>query len=381
MFIIFIFSAVLTVGCTERTDQSGLNILPFPSGSATPAATSSPHTSEEPQNLADTSGLETIYGIVPADLVDSHLSKQYFSALVKHYKASIEEPDNTTYGLEGYPFQLFAIAPFENGALLLAGYTIDQDFPDLYYMEGEKVLFKVTEAEYFSLNYTVFKNHTISYGLTLAEGESNRSVKTVGTFANGEVIERSSKPIGNYKRGYILIANGQTWLSSIKFFDQSGNFVTDETSDNIGWNESCYHWKDKPTEVWNVQRYTQMRNNTVDRNAVNALVLRLGGDENENNEMHAFTDDGSAGIQYVWRSHNNLNNGCAVKSTQKIEIDNLPPDAEVYWVDIERDDGTDENIADLLVRGDLQTPDKPGVYCLIVKADGMIHTLFVEVAQ
>ena len=68
--------------------------------------------------------------------------------------------------------------------------------------------------------------------------------------------------------------------------------------------------------------------------------------------MNAFVDDGEAGIRYVWCSHNNLANQCGMEPSEKLDIENLPPDAEVFWVDIEKDDGTDGNIADLLVKGE-----------------------------
>ena len=97
--------------------------------------------------------------------------------------------------------------------------------------------------------------------------------------------------------------------------------------------------------------------------------------------MNVFADNGGAGIHYVWHSHNNLANQCRMELSEKLDIVNLPPDAQAYWVDIEKDDGTDENIADLLVKGELKAPDKPGAYCLIVKADGFIHTLFVVVEK
>jgi hypothetical protein len=120
---------------------------------------------------------ETIYGVQPLDLVNNELSKKYFPALVKAYKSALEDPDKESLGRTEYPFQLFAIEPFEGGALLLAGYTIDQDYPDLYYMEGENILSQVTGAEYFSLNYTVFINHTISYGLMLDSFDKPSSLK------------------------------------------------------------------------------------------------------------------------------------------------------------------------------------------------------------
>lgn len=280
--------------------------------------------------------------------------------------------------MEEFPFQLFAAEPFEEGALLFAGYTRDQDHPVLYYVEGDK-LFYTVGPEYFSLNYTVFKDHTVSYGITLAdEGDFKQSVKTLGTFANGAAGEYISHDNGDHFKGYILIAEGQTWLTSIEFFDSEGRFVTDEKSYQIGWNQDCYHWKGKPTEVWNVQRYTPMNDITKYKYIVNRLMFRYGEAENEAAEMHAFAS-GGAGIQYVWRSHNNLVNQCYAATSETIMIDNLPPGAQIYWVDIERDDGTDEGVAELLVKGDLQTPDKPGAYCLIVKADGYFHTLFVVV--
>ena len=371
----FIFAVMFTAGCagTERTD---LNISPVPSTTDVPAKT--PY---EPDEEEISQQPETIYGVAPVDWVNSELSREYFPRLVKAYKSMITEPDNERYVREEYPFQLFAAEPFEGGALLFAGYTIDQDYPDLYYMEGGELICQAVESEYFSLNYTVFKDHTISYGLTLAdEVDFKQSVKTVGTFANGAADEYTSHDKGDYFKGYILIAEGQTWLTSIEFFDSEGRFVTDEKSYQIGWNQDCYHWKGKQTEVWNVQRYTPMNDITTYKYSLNRLMFRYGEAENEATEMHVFADNG-AGIHYVWRSHNNLVNECGAKTSEKIDIMNLPPDAQIYWADIERDDGTDEGVADLLVKGDLQAPDKPGAYCLIVKADGYIHTLFVVVEK
>lgn len=367
----FFISAIFIAGCakTGRTELDSSPSLPSPTSRASALIES---------GTAELSQLETIYGVAPVDWVDSKLSREYFPRLVKAYKATISEPDNESYGMDGYPFQLFAAEPFEEGALLFAGYTIDQDFPELYYLEGDK-LYCAVGSEYFSLNYTVFRDHTISYGFTLDDaGSVNRSVKTVGSFANGETDESLSCSGNGYWHRYILVADGQTWLSSIDFFDSEGGFVTDENSNQIGWNQDSYHWVGKPNEVWNVQRYTQMRDDTEYQHG---LVLKYGGSWEYETEMHAFADDGGAGIQYVWRSHNNLvNQGFAVPA-QEIFIKNLPSDAQIYWVDIERDDGKDESIGELMERGGLLTPDEAGVYCLLVKANGFIHTLFINVEE
>ena len=327
------------------------------------------------QSTAAAVGLETIYGVVPVDLVQNSLSEKYFPLLVKAYKASLSEPDKPANGVQEFPFQLFAIEPFENGALLLAGYTIDQGYSNLYYMEDDKIVSQASDAEYFSLNYTVYKNHTISYGYTIDEGDK-LAVKTKGTFASGEVVERSALHIENFKRGYILIADGQTWLYSIQFFDKDNQLVTDEDSCELGWNQDCYHWIGKPTTVWNVQRYTQMLEIPVNQMDKYKPVIKYGDYEGE---MNAFAEDSDAGIRYVWRGHNNLWNEMQTAPTESLTIDNLPADAQIFWVNIEEDDGKDISDEDLLVKGDLQTPTVPGSYCLLVKADGLVYTRFVVV--
>lgn len=327
------------------------------------------------QSTSKSVGLQTIYGVMPVDLVQNSLSEKYFPLLVKAYRESLSEPDKAQAGGEEYPFQLFAIEPFENGVLLLAGYTIDQGYSILYYMEEGKIISQASDSEYFSLNYTVYKNHTISYGYTIDEGEK-LAVKTMGTFASGEVVERSSDVVENYKRGYILIADGQTWLSSIQFLDKDDRLVTDQNSNEIGWNQSSYHWMGKPTYVWNVQRYTQMLETPVYQMDKYKPVIRY---EDYEGEMNVFAEDSSAGIQYVWRGHNNLWNEMETGPAESLAIDNLPDDAEVYWVNIEEDDGGSLGGKELLVKGDLQTPKTPGAYCLLVKAEGLIYTRFVVI--
>jgi len=371
---ICIFISVIFFGCADEDTLHRSNISPALTENITPTA----HINELFNQ--DKVKMDSIYGVMPVDWVNNDISNEYFPLLVKAYKETISEPDNEHLGLNSFPFQLFAVEPFEKGVLLFAGYTIDQDYPDLYYMKDDRLLFYAVGSEYFSLNYTVFKEHTISYGLTLSDDINvNRSVKTVGAFANGEIVEQISNENKNNLHGYILVAQGQTWLSSIRFFDEKGNFITDEHSYQIGWNQCDYHWKGKPYEVWNVQRYTQMYDNAMSKYAENTLTYRHGEAEDETTPLHVFIDDGREGIQYVWRSHNNLVNQCEANPSQNIKIDNLPPDASIYWVNIEDDTGTDENINKILKEGSLQTPDKPGAYCLIIKSDKLIHTLFIEV--
>jgi hypothetical protein len=94
--------------------------------------------------------------------------------------------------------------------------------------------------------------------------------------------------------------------------------------------------------------------------------------------MNFFVDDPQAGWQYLWRGNNNLWNGFQGKKPE-ISIDNLPVNAEIYWVDIEKDDGSGNDISDLIVKGNLQPPKDPGSYCLIIKTGGFLYTTFVVV--
>lgn len=368
-FIIFIVILTVLNACIE-TSNEGKTPADTSAGKTTGSVTAA---SAMPGS--DTLTPETIYGIQPADLVNNELSKKFFSALVKAYKSTLKWPDNESFGRAEYPFSLFAIEPFEGGALLFAGYTADSH-PCLYYMEGNEVLAQITEAEYFSLNYTVFKNHTISYGIMLQSFNGPDSVKVIGSFANGEVVERGSAN----QRGYILVASGQTWLSSIKFFDKYGNITEDERSGEIGWNQRYYHWKGKRTEIWNVQRYTQLLEKPKhEYNNNNNLMIRFSNNDSEH-EMNFFVDDPQAGWQYLWRGHNNLWNQCSGKNLE-ISVNNLPENAQIYWVDIEKDDGSGNNISGLLVKGSLQPPKDPGSYCLIIRTGNLLYTMFVVVEQ
>ena len=159
-----------------------------------------------------TSEIESIAGGEPIDLADNEISHAFLPHLVREAKRIY--PYLETADVE--PFKLFAAVPFEDGALLLAGTAVSEDYPALYYMIGETVVAVNHDAEYFSSNYAVYKGKTIAYGRMLGEYSPEGFLNTTevkGYFANGqEAVARSILPdtMSDTAGGYILVADGET---------------------------------------------------------------------------------------------------------------------------------------------------------------------------
>lgn len=383
--------AVLLAGC-----GAGLGSATSPKASVV----SSPQTNASPSITAASPSpiteIEFIAGGVPIDIADNETSRAYLPYLVKEAKRI--QPD-----LEGssspYPFKLFAAVPFQGGALMLAGTAISEDYPMLYYMVGEKVVAINYGAEYFSSNYTVFQGVTIAYGRMVGVYTKNPYVYATGvkaTFAGGQEVKAQSfvpDTLPDTQGGYILVADGETWLTGLEFYRPDGTLLTDMThTDEYGWDQDSWLYRGTAAEIFNLQHLTQF--STWDEQPIAYTVITDGG---ISAPLNAFFDDGMD-ISYLWRNNNILHHmrGSApsvpltVASYPDIitELDYpertdgvpLPNSAEVYWFDLSNEDGTQKDFDALLKPGKLVTPDEDGLYLLVIRDNGWWYdqVIYVE---
>ena len=346
-----------------------------------------------------TTEIESIAGTAPIDLADNDISHAFLPYLVLEAKRIYPDLEITNPGPYQEPYKVFAAVPFKDGALLLAGTAVSQDYPVLYYMVGENVVAVNDDAEYFSSNYTVFQGCTIAYGRMLGEYTTNPFIYATGvkaTFANGqETSVQSFVPdtLPDTAGGYILVADGETWLSSLDFYNSDGTLLTDMTHTvEFGWNKESWLYRSTDAEIFNLQHLTQF--STVDLQPAEAYAAIP--DNGASAQMIAFYDDGMD-ISYLWRNNNILHQmmQCAAGSALRVasypplaewkdvsersDGTPLPTDAQISWFDLSNEVGTVKDYASLLVPGDLETPDKAGQYLLIIRDSGWWFVLAVQV--
>ncbi len=333
--------------------------------------------------------IETIAGSAPIDLADNEISHAYLPYLVKEAKRISPYLEITDPGLYEQPYKVFAAVPFKDGALLLAGTAVSEDYPVLYYMVGENVIAVNDDAEYFSSNYTVFQGCTIVYGRMVGVYTEDPYVYATGvkaTFANGQETEAQSfvsNKLPDTAGGYILAADGETWLSGLNFYRPDGTLLTDMTrTDEYGWDQDVWLYRGTAAEIFNLQHRTQF---TTWPETARSYIATL--DNGMSAPLSAFYDDGTD-LSYLWRNNNILHHmrdsapgvPLTVASYPDIitELDYpersdgvpLPDSAKVYWFNLSNEDGTRKDFNALLKPGKLVTPDETGPYLLVIDEGG-----------
>ncbi len=301
---------------------------------------------------------------------------------------SAQEGANERLALSGpEQFVLNAAVPFEQGALI-CGHTLadGEDYTELYYIENGRITYRTEYSECWSLNFTLFKDHTIAYGTSI--GWDNGVNHVTAEFADGQTASQSftNIPFISEKRGwadgvvitagYILVADGQTWVKDIGFYSHDGTLFDDWRSELFGWivlgSDTPFVWAGQSNEIWTVYSYTPMRSNDNTETIKEIigsypLAVRANGQEVVS---RPFLLSEQLGVEATWRNNNSYRWAVEVSHAADIDIQGLMENDEVFWVSLDADDGSCPPDYKSLISS--SPPDKAGNYCLLIHHDGVV---------
>lgn len=317
--------------------------------------------------------------VVVKDYSNNDTSKQILNDFTDVINEELAEMAGSDDRLRWHGKKLFMIdasVPFEYGSLI-CGYIImeGEAYCNLYYFEDSSIKYRTFDSDVWSLNFTVYRGHTIAYGGFLGwhNGKVIMQDKVNVQFANGQTVSNSFSNISfDYNDdseevitdGYIAIADGQTWIENIEFIGNNGKVEDDWHSDLFKFTLT-YLWKDKPNEIWTVYRYNQMLSKDEMQKLWEQSPVSVFIDGEEIGAEHFLLDE-SINIEYIWRSNrnSNYNDVRKIKSVSDITIEGIDDKDEVIWIDLDKDDGSSEKCFDNLR---LDTPpEEPGNYCLVI---------------
>lgn len=163
--------------------------------------------------------------------------------------------------------------------------------------------------------------------------------------------------------GYILIADGQTWIKNIEFYGECGEVHND-------WHSHIFNfdgrdgWEGQRNEIWNTYNYVNM-NTENDWNIINEFMPIKVLVNGELNHIMPSIRYKQVGMEYIWRSNNIFHKSAEVNDFSQIEIIGLHDNDEVIWIDIDKDEGSPITDYDKLKLD--EAPKDKGNYCLIIK--------------
>ena len=340
--------------------------------------------------------------VLVQDYANNKTSRKYLNDFKNALYREPKTGNYVNFGDQEEVFLISAAVPFEDGVLICA-YEMGggETYCDLYYLEDGNITYRTLTSDCWSFNYTVFKNHTIAYGMS-SEGEHGfglgRLPESVAVqFADGTTAtQRFSnipyKSVEGWENcyegstdGYIFIANGQTWGKDIKYYDKDGRMRRDWRSYWKETGDEIYAWEGQSNQIWNFFIFNVMCRNDY-RKAESAVTPVRICENGEEVETEKFLLDDSIGLEYVWRNRNCYFRGISeVKKASEIWIKGLRDGDDVLWAALDRDDGSP--IQDYATLCSREAPKKKGNYLLIVRHNGdhipvfenMYYTKFVRI--
>jgi len=327
--------------------------------------------------------------VLVQDCANNETSQKY---LFDFANALNREAEDCHYADKKNVFLINSAVPFEDGVLFSAYELGDGErYCSLYYIENGDITYHTLMSDCWSFNYTVFRNHTIAFGLssegTYGFGEGSLPDSVTVWFADGTTASQRFSNIPSkivegceYFRqfgsgGYILVADGQTWIRDIKFYDKNGRERDDWRTYLKETDGEVYAWRDRAHEIWNYSIFNVMYGNDYGHevNAVAPVRIYENGEELETEDFLLGND---IGLEYVWRNRNcYFYRGISkVHMASEIEIKGLRDGDDVLWVALDRDDGS--TIQDYATLCSREAPAEKGNYMLIVRHNGSNFPVF-----
>lgn len=385
MILIASVLIVVAIACTDAVTEEPAGALGPGSESAVsmehdPEASPMPGTSfyptAAPQDETPVGELEYMFSN------RANAGGSMLRALYGHFRTAYKDPGHFDRLLErGHLINVYAARDFKDGTLAVADFAYEGEmFPDLFYIKDGAVVSRTYGTDPWSIHYTRLSGSTIAYGKSFAwDGGILASTHAEATFMNGRT-DSIAMPVTAEEKdsttGFILIAEGDTWLGALAIYD-SETLVTDDHNDQFQYSgttrasifgRTCYLPMYTP-EVW------QRRFENSDKVKLIAGGERLG--------MTPLYKETGALLADTWRSCEHRIMLFAVAPDALIPPEGLETGdiLHVYWADISLDDGTEEGMArclsepiglDSLVQGTktgilCSTPGKPGQYVFIIE--------------
>lgn len=389
---------LLLSGCAASKQNDPVS-QPLPS-SLEQSATNKPESSNDTVKKDTLPRTVEYEYVIVQDYADNEVSRSVLSDFGEACNKELSMKERADYHLRNFGKDLFLInaaAPFEEG-VLICGHVMmgGEDYCKLYYLENGDINYSAEDSDIWSLNYTVFRDHTIAYGKALGwDNGIFTQKKVVARFANNQTISQnfSNIPFESKKdggrdeevvtAGYILIADGQTWVKNIEFYGQDGGVEDNWQSDQFIFGPSCI-WKNQPNEIWTTYRYTEMlsRNDISIMNEITPIIIKVNCIKVE---TQSFLVNEQIGLEYIWRNNNHYHSVVEIKDVSEIKIEGLDDDDEVLWIALDQDKGTElTNFAVLRLHN---PPQEKGNYCLLIKHDGnlvlknqnMYYSVFIRI--
>lgn len=322
---------------------------------------------------------------------DIGVSDEVKEALYTYYRTgngrSPERFDK--HAADGVKISVYAQRSYHEGVLVVADFYLDGEVdPDLHYIEKGRVAYCTQNSDCWSINYTRLFGGTIVYGDSFAwdNGRKETTHATV-TFMDGQTerVEMQNQSEGTHA-GYIFVANGETWLSSLQLWngdalaadDRDGQFVVDPEREP---------WKDSILSIRNRTRYAEM--NSPEQHAsfgsrqtlssvLAAVELTSGGLQENAGEgtavsLRVWDKQSELALSDLWRSNNHMVSYATAASASdfSLRLLNRPSYEEVghmRWVELGADDGTQESLLSYVTEVDFKNiadwapPAKKGHY-------------------
>lgn len=313
--------------------------------------------------------------VIVQDYADNDTSKAVIDqlAFALNEEAAAREYNTAFFGHEVFIIQ--AAIPFENGALICGRILHDgENPPELFYIENGQITHRTQSSDVWSLNYTVFKGHTIAYGSSLERWDNAciMQQRVSVQFANGESgsVVFGNRPYHNQKKhwdnaevttdGYILTANAHTWVQSLDFYGHDGRIDDECKMDLFDFGRI---WAGQPNEAWNQYHFCEMLTQDEWDIILNTSSpdMRIDGDSVMIERFLMTEGD----IAYIWRNSNAMPSMYDVQDADKISFADIREDDALIWVALDQDDGSPDTDVNSLLSS--SAPQQKGHYCVIVK--------------
>lgn len=262
----------------------------------------------------------------------------------------------------------------DDGVLILAEFRGDgESHPELYYYEDGEILYSTVYSYAWGINYTVFKDHTILFGLSELVLSNNTALKEDDTFNPYNITTKfNSGPktafVNNPEGAYILIHEGVERPASFSITNVEEKVLLSVKGLN---QPSVDQAKTGPAAL----NYSPM---TTPDAFYDKITIDLGGEEIPIpfGQLHLSPE---LPLSYLWIDWY----GYAQEDCSPAQGFKIFSDEEIYeyfWLDISHVTA-DSTVDDLLIQTERETPDTGGTYMLVFNTDKGYYTLSVIIQE
>lgn len=317
------------------------------------------------------------------------------AALYEHFLA--ERSERFLELLEkGYLINIYAVRGLGNGTLALSDFAYEGEmFPDLFYIENGAVVSRTRGTDPWSVHYTRLMGSTVVYGRSFAwDGGILASTHADASFLNG-LTDNAKMPVTAGKddtiTGFVFIADGDTWLSSLSIYD-GDTLVTDD-------HDYQFQYSDITAEtIFARTRFMPMyTDKTWARHVENTPDVALLVD-GQRYGLGALYKETGALLADAWRTSEQFLMPLTVAPDMSLALQGLDADdiLRLYLVDLRLDDGSEDGMEKCLgeplellggSKYDSETglafaaPAKTGLYAIVIETSDAYYAQGVSVEK